>query len=148
MARMVLVASMVVLIGSSGAAVEDEDSDSGCPTTWSEGAQACVWALVSIEKPIVVRVVGGTLVNEGGGEWPEGVDVSIELAERGRIERRRVGHAQVPSGAFRLSEVQPGEYCFRIGVRPIGWSCIEGRIVVSEQAAPNARIVVTVPLGK
>jgi hypothetical protein len=107
-----------------------------------------VWELVTFEKPFVVRVVGGTLSNEGGGTWPDGVDVAIELAEVGKPGRRRLGHAQVPSGTFRIREVHPGEYCFRIGVRPLGWSCVEGRIVVSKTAPRRAQVNVTVPLGK
>jgi hypothetical protein len=107
-----------------------------------------VWELVTIERPFVVRVVEGKLSNEGGGAWPDGADVAVELAEVSKPRRRRLGHAQIPSGKFKIAEVQPGEYCFRIGVRPLGWSCVEGRILVSKAAPRGAQVNVTVPLGK
>jgi hypothetical protein len=133
---------------SSVLAAADEAERAGCPTTWSPGAQACVWELVELAQPFVVRSVRGTLRNEGGGDWPDGVDVTIELAQVGRTEQRRVAHARVPSGRFEVRAVKPGEYCFRIGVRPIGWSCTEGRIVVKRAAPAKARVNLTIELGK
>jgi hypothetical protein len=135
-----------VLTGSTAAA--SESADVACPTDWSEAAAACVWERVTIEEPLVVRAVEGTLSNEGGGTWPDGTDVAIDLAEVGKPGRRRLGHARNPSGKFRIREVQPGDYCFRIGVRPLGWSCVEGRIAVSKSAPAGAQVNVTVPLGR
>jgi hypothetical protein len=101
-----------------------------------------------VPDPFVVRDVEGTLANEGGGDWPKGVDVAIEIVSLGKDGRRSLAYASIPAGRFRIKKVAPGEYCFRVGVRPVGWSCVEGRIVVSPSAPREARVGVTVPLGR
>jgi hypothetical protein len=104
--------------------------------------------VVRIQKPIVVRAVTGTIANEGGGTWPSGVNVVIELAKSTDPSIRHVGQVVIPSGRFNVEQVAAGDYCFRVGVRPLGWGCVEGRIVVSPTAPELKHVDLTVPLGK
>ena len=126
----------------------DDGSPPDCDVAWSEAASACVWEVIELKEPIAVRAVRGTLANEGGGLWPEGVEVVIELAPATNHALRYTATTAVPSGTFEIEAVPPGEYCFRIGVRPLGWCGVQGRIVVSPEAPAEARVEITVPLGK
>ena len=147
-AILVVGVSAVTLSAMGALPAAGQNPAPACPTAWSKTATACAAGLVTIERPFVVRAVEGTLTDEGGHSWPGGVDVTIELTEVGKAGRRRAAKAEVPSGKFKIKDLQPGEYCFRIGVQPFGWSCVEGRIVVSETALPEARVDVTLALGK
>jgi len=122
-------------------------SDKTCSLTWSDSASSGIWEVVQIEQPYSVKSVRGTITNEGGRSWPSNVDVVIELADLQQTTTRYVVHARVPDGQFEITGVPPGEYCFRVGVRPAGWSNVEGRILVSGSAEGKARVRVTVPLG-
>jgi hypothetical protein len=119
-----------------------------CQVTWSDATSSCAFEVVKIDKPIVVRTVAGTIANEGGGTWPSGVNVVIELAQSTDPLVRHVSQVVIPSGRFNVEHVAAGEYCFRVGVRPLGWGCVEGRIVVSPTAPELAHVEITVPLGK
>jgi len=122
--------------------------DPTCPLTWSEGASSGVWETVQIREPFSVRAVRGTIANEGGGSWPSNVDIVIELADIRQTATRYLTHARVRDGKFEIRRVPPGEYCFRVGVRPPGWSNVEGRILLSRNAQRKARVDVTIPLGQ
>jgi hypothetical protein len=140
---------VVVALGTLGAAsAAGQDAASACPTAWSKTAASCGGGLVRIDKPFTVRAVEGTLADAVGRTWPGGVEVVIELTEVGNPGRRRSANAEVPSGRFRIKDAPAGRYCFRVGVQPSGWSCVEGLIVVSLNAAADARVDVAVPLGK
>jgi hypothetical protein len=127
-----MIAASVVTLGAWPA--PGQDAAFTCPTSWSEAAPSCAWELVTVDKPFVVTAVTGKPANEGGGAWPEGVHVAIELANLRNPTRRRVARARVPSGEFKIDDVPQDEYCFRVGIRPPGWSCVEGRIVLSSAA--------------
>ena len=121
---------------------------SPCHLAWSDAASSCAFEVVEVAKPISVRVVSGTIANEGGGAWPSGVDVTVELVSSTDPSVRYTSRATLPSGAFNVEHVAAGSYCFRVAVRPPGWTCVQGRVVVSATAPPKSRLDVTVPLGR
>ena len=113
---------------------------------WKE-ATVCVWEIVELADPFEVREVVGTVTNQGGGQWPDTAAVVIELVREKKKSVRYIARAEIPSGKFKIKNVQEGEYCFRVSARPTGWTCVEGRIVISRRAPKNSRIDLVVPLG-
>jgi hypothetical protein len=136
------------LISFSSLAYGQAGPQGACQVAWSDATSACAFEVVEVDKPIVVRAVAGTIANEGGGTWPPGVDVAVELASSKDPSVRYVGQASIPSGRFKVERVAPGDYCFRIAIRPLGWSCVQGRVVASRTAPAQSRMDVTVPLGR
>jgi hypothetical protein len=123
-------------------------ADHSCKAEWSPAAASCSWKVVEMERPFAVRRVRGTLANQAGGLWPQGTDVVIELADSRSQTVRYLAHVGIPSGKFNIRNVRAGEYCFRIAVRPAGWSCVQRRVTVSPGAPTRSRVDVTVPLGQ
>jgi hypothetical protein len=136
------------LVSLSSLAHAQTGRQTGCQVTWSDATSSCAFEVVEIDKPIVVRAVTGSIANEGGGTWPSGVNVFIELAKPTDASVRHVSQVTTPSGAFKVEHVATGDYCFRVAVRPLGWGCVEGRIVVSPTAAERTHVDLTVPLGR
>jgi hypothetical protein len=133
---------------SRSVGAQQPTDESLCKIEWSGAAASCSWEVVEIGDPFVLRSPEGRLANEAGDRWPDGVDVAIELVAVDDHRVRHLARAQVPSGRFGINNVRDGHYCFRIGVRPAGWSCVQGRIQVTRSAPAGARLDVTVPLGR
>ena len=140
--------AMATLISFGSLAHAQAGRQIACQVTWSDAPSSCAFEVVKIQKQIVVRAVTGTITNEGGGTWPSAVTLVIELAKPTDPSIRHVGQVVIPSGRFNVEHVAAGDYCFRVGVRPLGWGCVEGRIVVSPTAPELKHVDVTVPLGR
>jgi len=146
--RGAIIAGLVGSILLSGVAPAEDSGPSSCEADWSPEVAPCAFEMVWLEPPFRVRAVQGTLTSEGGLPWPKEADIAIELVDPRDHTVRYLAHANRASGKFSIKAVRPGEYCFRIGVRPGGWSCVEGRIKVTPTTAADAEVKATVPLGK
>jgi hypothetical protein len=146
--RAAIIAGLVGMILLPGVAPSEDSGPSSCDADWSPEVAPCAFEMVWLEPPFRVRGAHGTLTSEGGLPWPEQADIAIELVDSRDHTVRYLAHANRASGKFRIKAVRPGEYCFRVGVRPGGWSCVEGRIKIIPTAAAVAGVNATVPLGK
>jgi hypothetical protein len=123
-------------------------ADEICRVAWSPAASLCAQEVVEL-APIQLRAVRGVVANEDGTtEWPKEADVVVELASIHDHSRRFLTHVRLATGTFSIPSVPEGEYCFRVAATPLGWNCVDGRVVVSSRAAKQTRLRVTLPLGK
>ena len=117
---------------------------------WSPAVSTCAWTEPWPVPFRLVRVkaVRGVLVNQASNPWPDVVTVAIELASVDERSRRYMAHADNKSGVFQIDDVQPGRYCLKIGVHPLGWDCLYGLLEVSETAPEKRELEISVPWGK
>ncbi len=88
--------------------------------------------------PIHVSKVQGTIASAARGGWPEGTKVLFELIDPAS-PRARWSTATNAQGAFKLSKVPEGAYCFRASA--LGWQSQVGSLVVARKAKGSVRIV-------
>lgn len=124
------------------------NADEMCRVAWSATASLCAQEVVEL-APIQLRAVRGVVANvDGTTEWPKDADVVVELASIHDHSRRFLTHIRLATGTFSIPSVPEGEYCFRVAATPLGWNCLDGRVVVSSRAAKHTRLRVRLPLGK
>src|SRR5262245_51766629 len=113
--RLATVVAAITLSASGLRAVVDD----ACRVAWSEAASMCAHEIVEA-SPITTRAVKG-IVRNGVGDWPDGVQVVLELALLQDKSVRHVANVTMPSGEVSIRSVPEGEYCFRVAARPLGW---------------------------
>lgn len=100
---------------------------------------------VEVEKAFRVRTVTGT-VSSQGGEWPEGVDVLVELqSATGSGAAGTLSTRADRQGRFAIPGVAPGRYCLKVSAR--GWQSVVGTVVVTNREKASRAVRVTLPLG-
>src|SRR5262245_44386002 len=114
----VAVGATALLIGSCASA-QARGADSSPSKKYGCGIEGFTKSpsehiVVELDRPFRVKTVEGVITSQGG-EWPDGVFVLFEL--RPNHGKSKLRQSKTDSrGSFKVSDVPPGEYCFKAAV--------------------------------